>query len=154
MGVPCLRVQGLVLSQGWVTRVWEVGAGVLGTSNALWSLSQASASLALGCCPEYPLVLESSQKVQVSSLDHLGTLGWRVGAGLAPALPSSSSYQGWLQPIIWVAAPQGTWASEANLWLSLCNPCRLVWTTRNSSDAHMGAFVFLPRSRSLCRNPW
>lgn len=31
--VPSPRVQGLVLSQRWVTRIWELGAGVSGTSN-------------------------------------------------------------------------------------------------------------------------
>uniref|UniRef100_A0A663MQG3 Uncharacterized protein n=1 Tax=Athene cunicularia TaxID=194338 RepID=A0A663MQG3_ATHCN len=143
MRLPCPWVQGLVLTQRWVA-----GSSELGTSNA---------TMPHRAHPAPPVSAAGVRFPGVGVLPGVPT-GAGVkpkGPGRSPPSPGDTTVEGGsgagFSPSFGAAASQGTWASEANLRLS---PHRLVWTLRTSLEVHTGAFVFLPRSRSLRRNPW
>lgn len=100
MKVPCPRVQGLVLSQRWVTRIWELGAGVSGTSNTTMPHYGHLAPLVSAAGVRFPGV---------------GVLpGVPTGAGVKPKGPGRS-----LQSPGDTGLEGGSWAGSSSALISI-----------------------------------
>lgn len=100
MNVSCPRVQGLVLSQRWVTRIWELGAGVSGTSNTTMPHCGHLAPLVSAAGVRFPGV---------------GVLpGVPTGAGVKPKGPGRS-----LQSPGDTGVEGGSWAGSSSALISI-----------------------------------